>query len=293
LPNIRYGPSKKVERFHVKAYKNDSGTISWRVTGYWPDGKRERKNFFHKADAYEHRTKISAEAEGATFGYQLQRTTLSHEQLADAESATSLAAGQPLAEIVAHYQKLTSTIQEQTGLSLDGAVHFLAQHYKPELEDVLIGAAISNFLIRKEGYSKKTHAYYSTSLKLLKRLNPNTFDHQISLKTLEPLLAKYKNNNTQRTYRRALSTFFNWFIRHHYTLENPCTRLDQLPADNTQVAILSLSEVKRLLRAAMLYHDGVMASALALALFAGLRPSENRGLGIEEHQGRLHRCYRR
>ncbi|MBC2595963.1 hypothetical protein H5P28_16985 [Ruficoccus amylovorans] len=265
---------KRVERFQVKAYTNDSGTTSWKVSGYWPDGKRERKNFRYKADAVEHRARIETEAEGAAINYQLQRTALSREQLADAESAINLGSGTSVAEIVAHYRKLETIVHDKTGLSLDGAVHFLIQHYKPELEDIAIGAAIERFLKSKEGHRKRTHAYYTTGLKLLQRMDPNTLVHQIGLKVIEPLLSKYKNNNTQRTYRRSLSTFFNWCVRHHYAVENPCARLDQLPADNSQVSILSLDETKRLLRASMIYSDGAMAPAIALGLFAGLRPSE-------------------
>ena len=91
---------------------------------------------------------------------------------------------------------------------------------------------------------------------------------------MELLLGKYKNVNSYRTYQRGISVFFNWCVRHHYALENPCDRLDALPADTSQVSILSLDEAKRLLRAAMLYHDGVMAPVVAIGLFAGLRPSE-------------------
>jgi integrase len=265
---------KKYERFMVKPFANSSGSTSWRVTGYWPDGKRERKNFAHKNAALEYRAKISIEAEGAETNYQLQRTSLTREQLADAESAMSLAKGEPLAQIVGHYRKLENDIREHTKLTLDQAAHFLAKHYKPEIEDVSIATAVARFIESRGTHAEKTVGFYTTCLRLFQRLDPNTLVHQIGLRTIESCLAKYKNVNTQKTYRRGLNAFLNWCVRHHYALENPCSRLDRLPADTSQVAILSLEEAKRLLRAAMLYQEGVMVPVVAIGLFAGLRPSE-------------------
>ncbi len=272
----------KEERFKVKSFKNDSGTSSWRVTGYWPDGKRERKNFSHKAEAWEYRAKIEVEAEGKEVDYDLQRTSLTREQLTDAESALSLAEGQSLTRIVSHYHKLKAEIHDQTGLTLDRAVHYLSTHYKPEIQDVSITAAIEQFLVSKKDYSEKTLAHYETCLQLFRKLNPNTLVHRIGLQEIEPILSKYNNINTKRTYRRGLTTFFNWCVRRHYALENPCDRLDTLPADRSQVSILSLGEVKRLLRAAMLYHEGAMAAYVAIGLFAGLRPSEIQDLESQD-----------
>ncbi|QYY36748.1 site-specific integrase [Ruficoccus sp. ZRK36] len=265
---------KKTERFQLQKYVNDSGSTSWRVTGYWPDGKRERKNFQKKTDAIEHRTRIETEAAGISIGYQLHRTSLSQGQLADAESAVSLAEGKSLVEIVTHYKKLGTTLKEQAGLSLDSALDYILKHYTPELEELSLQTAKAYFHENKSILRAKTRTHYESSLKLLNKLDPNTPIHRIGMKDLERILKPYNNLNTQKTYRRGLNTFFNWCVRHHYAVENPCIRLDKLPADTSQVSILSLDEAKRLLRASMLYSDGAMAAVIALGLFAGLRPSE-------------------
>lgn len=266
--------SKKVERFKVQVFTNPNRTKSWRVTGYWPDGKRERKNFRRKADAHEYRAKIETESETQEAKYNLQRTTMTYEELSDAETALRLSEGRPLGEIVAHYRKLESTVRDQIGLPLDQAIQYLLRHYRPELQEVSVTAAMTRFLESKQLIRPKTKAHYESSLKLLQKLEPNTLVHRIGLKEVEQSLAKFKNLNTQKTYRRGLNAFFNWCVRHHYALENPCSRLDSLPADTSQVAILSLEEAKRLLRAAMLYQEGVMVPVVAIGLFAGLRPSE-------------------
>ncbi|MBC2595437.1 hypothetical protein H5P28_15085 [Ruficoccus amylovorans] len=265
---------KKDERFRVTLITAASGRKLWRLDGYWPDGRRERKRFKIKADAYEYRAKIENEASGQVADYQLQRTSLSREELSDAEVARGLTKGRALGEIVSHYLKLEETVSARMHLSLDQAVEYLLKHYRPELEEVSVTTAITRFLGGKEHARPKTLSHYESSLKLLQRLDPNTLVHRIGLRELESLLSKYKNLNTQKTYRRGLNTFFNWCVRRHHCLENPCSRLDSLPADSSPVRILRFEEVRRLLRAALLYQEGIMAPVVAIGIFAGLRPSE-------------------
>ena len=63
-------------------------------------------------------------------------------------------------------------------------------------------------------------------------------------------------------------------MRHTYLLENPCDRLDKILQPDSPVAVLAMDEIKLLLKAAIEYRDGEMAPLVAIALFAGLRPSE-------------------
>ncbi|MDA0766460.1 MAG: hypothetical protein O3A87_07215 [Verrucomicrobia bacterium] len=98
--------------------------------------------------------------------------------------------------------------------------------------------------------------------------------HTMEVSDIEGLLVRHANLNTRKSHRRAFSAFFNWAVRHHYCLENPCDRLDTIIADQSPISILSIKEVNRLLQAAVEYKDGVMVPAIAIALFGGLRPSE-------------------
>jgi len=101
----------------------------------------------------------------------------------------------------------------------------------------------------------------------------------VSLNALDDILDKYPNANTRKTYKRSWHTFFEWCFKRRHTLENPVKRMDRILPDQTQIAILSLDEVKRLLTAALHLKDGRFVSVVAIGLFAGLRPSE-----IEELQ---------
>jgi integrase len=99
---------------------------------------------------------------------------------------------------------------------------------------------------------------------------------------IEKSVRRYKNLTSRKTHQRIFSVFFNWAVRHHYCLENPCTRLDKLPRDMSEISILSLEEVQRLLYAAICYQDGAAVAPVAIALFAGLRPSEIADLKPED-----------
>lgn len=205
---------------------------------------------------------------------QPQRTTLSTEQVADAEAAVQQTGGRRrLSEIVAHYENLNQQV-EARGANLDQAVGFFLSRYRSETMDITILNARSEYLNSRQHISEKTRTNYEQGLQLLVLLDPNKLLHSFTVSDLEMVLAKYKNVESQRSYRTIFSIFFRWAVRHHYCMENPCERLDKLPKNVSKIAVLSLDECKRLLRAAMEYQDGVAAAKIAIGLFAGLRPSE-------------------
>ena len=268
---------RRVERFKIKERRNPGGSIGWQVDGITPTGKRIRKQYETKAEALEHKGSLELEYDGVATEYQLKRTTLEDAQLRDAEAAIPLLRNTTLADMAGHYQRLQERGGKH-GLSLDAAIGFFESHYREEIETLAIATAVEYFVESRHHLAKQTQSFYRECMGLFKKLDPNTPVHRIDVRQLEVLLGKYSNVNSYRTYQRGISVFFNWCVRHHYALENPCDRLDALPADTSQVSILSLEEVKRLLRAAMLYHEGAMAAYVAIGLFAGLRPSEIQAL---------------
>jgi integrase len=129
---------------------------------------------------------------------------------------------------------------------------------------------------------KATLRNYEGSLSLLLKADPNKFVHAFTVGEIEKAAGKYENLNSRRTHRRIFSIFFNWCVRHHYCLEDPCKRLDKLPKDMSQIAALTLAEVKRLLYAATRLQEGSAAATIAIGIFAGLRPSEIKDLKSED-----------
>lgn len=244
-------------------------------------GERIRKSFKVNADAINYRAELETEIEELENVPVLQRTRLSPEQISDAETAVKAAEGTSLAATITHYQKLEAALRETHDISLDRAVAFALSHYKPETEELSIMVARERFLASRRNIAVKTKEHYKNTTRLLVLDDPNKLTHQFSVADIEKILSGYDNPNSHKTYRRGICTFFNWAKRFHYCLENPCDRLDKPPTDTSAIAILSLDEVKRLLKAATLLHDGACAASVAILLFAGLRPSELQDLKPE------------
>jgi integrase len=265
---------KKEQRFTVVKVKNASGSVSFRVQGYKPNGDRVRKNFKYRADAVEHLAALESEHSGRQLDYSLARTTLSDEQLRDAENAVKHLQGRGLAETVLKLNEIETGLQESLGITLDQAVAFTRSYYRAEIEEISIYDARKQFLDSRSGITDNTQEHYENVTKPLIFKDPNRKVHEFTVRDLSGILLKYKNANSRRTFQNGFSIFFNWAMRNHYCLENPCDRLDKPPTVTSKIEVLGLDAVKKLLKAATLLHDGVMVAPVAILLFAGLRPSE-------------------
>ena len=264
---------KKIVNFKATPFENRSGTTSWRVTGTKPDGTRVRQNYPEKLNAIQAVADLESEVEGQTEVRRALRTSLSSSELADAEAAAGQADGIKVTTIVSHYLSLQARAREK-GLSLDEGMGFLEARYREETKAITILNAKNEFIASRVKITKATLRNYEGSLRLLLKPDPNKFVHAFTVKDIEKSTSGYRNISSLKSHRRIFSVFFHWAVRHHYCLEDPCKRLDRLPQDMSQIAILTLAEVRRLLYSAIHYQDGAASAALAIGLFAGLRPSE-------------------
>lgn len=293
---------KKLEQFTLTKYQNPSGKTAWRVQGYDKNGKRIRKNFKVKADALKLKLELEEAYEETPENTTYKKTTLSDKQLAEAEAATGSARGIPLSDIVSRlheYEKMAST----HNATVREALLFFQKHYRPEVESISVNNARQLYLEAKSSHSlaAKTIEHHTNCLKLFDKFDPNKELHTFTVNDIEKILSAYKNTNSKKTYLNGINTFFNWAVRHHYCLENPCDRLDKIQADMTEIGILTLDEVKKLLKACIDYQNGVCIAPIAIALFAGLRPSEIADLkpehitkdGIRVAGGKLRRKLKR
>jgi integrase len=263
---------KKVHFFKIVPFSNAAGSKSWRVTGTMPDGRRIRQNFEDKSEAVQRVADLELEIEGKPDPRRAQRTLLSAEQLADAEAAFQQLPGRSLSKTITHFLTYESRALKK-GVDLEHAIAFFETRYRPETKAISILNAKTEFLRTRHGLSDATRANYETGLTLLLK-DPNKHLHAFTVDDLEVALSRYKNLRSQRSLRIIFGVFFHWAVRHHYCLDNPCKRLDKLPREISQISILSLEEVKRLLFAAVTLQGGVAAATIAIGLFAGLRPSE-------------------
>ncbi len=215
---------KKIHHFKLKPFRNAAGTQSWRVTGTKRDGTRVRQNFSEKTEAVQTLADLEVEVEGHVDIPSVKRTRLSSDDLSDAESAVVAASGRKLSEIVTHYLGLENRARAK-GIDLDMALSFVDAHYRSEIKTVSMLNACDEFVATRSGGSPKTKTHYESSLRLLKKSDPNKLVHTFTVGDIEKIIARYKNVNSKRTYRRAFSAFFNWAVRHHYCLEDPCMRV--------------------------------------------------------------------
>jgi integrase len=264
---------KKLIRFKLTPFKNSAGTQSWRVTGTKSDGTRIRKNFSEKREAVQEMADLESSDTGHDEAARSQRTRLTPDQLADAEAAISGIGNRKLADLIRHYLQLEARAAAK-GITLDRSAAFVDSHYRSEVAQISLLNAREEFIRSRTAGSALTTRHYRETLKVLLKPDPNKAVHDCTVSDIEKALSRFTNVSTRRTYRQVFSVFFNWAVRHHYCLENPCKRLDKLPKDMTQISILSLPEVKRILWAAVHYQNAAAAPGIAIALFAGLRPSE-------------------
>ena len=247
-----------------------------------PDGRRVRKNFKVKADALRELGDLELKVEEKPEPRQALRTLLTPEELADAESAKQqIGGGRSLSRSVAHYEALREQVEEAGG-NLDQAIGFFQSHYRAETKEISIYNAKGEFLRTRQDIEDQTRTNYSFALGLLLKPDPNKLVHAFTVADIEKVLSQYPKPGTRRSFKTIFGIFFRWAIRHHYCLENPCERLDKIPQEMSKIAALSLEESKRLLHASMEWNKGVTAPAVAIGLFAGLRPSELRDLKAED-----------
>lgn len=264
---------KKVEHLTVTRVKHASGTPSFKLEGYLPDGRRIRKRFKRKVDAIESKLQLEKEVEEGKVNYSLERTCLDSAQLRDAENAAAMLEERTLSEVVADYLNLEKQVAAKAKLSMGQAIGFFCSHYRPEIQELSIRAAVDLFNDSRVGIAKTTARSYKSGLKMLTK-NPEKMVHEFTVHDIQKILSQYTSPGSQMVHRRTFNVFFNWAKRQHYAMENPCDRLDRPPPVETEVGILSREEAERLLKVAVMYHEGVMVPSVAIPLFAGLRPSE-------------------
>ena len=81
----------------------------------------------------------------------------------------------------------------------------------------------------------------------------------------------------------AVNGLFRWALKWDYMDDNPCRLIEKRAKESKEVQVLTCSECVALLEAAQNLYDGEMLAAVALMIFAGIRPdSEIRYLKWKE-----------
>lgn len=84
----------------------------------------------------------------------------------------------------------------------------------------------------------------------------------------------FNTPSQRKKARAALSCIFSSAVRHGWCTENPILHVIAPSIRERRIRILSAEESQRLLSAAEQYRDGICLPAVAIMLYAGVRPNE-------------------
>lgn len=269
---MRVNGRPRKSTFDVVRFVNPSGQRVWRVTGN-ADGKRIRENFPSEAQALERRRELENEhATPATDPETLRATTLSREQLGEAEAA---------------WRKLA---QAEAGLgSLLGAVeHWLKARAAGELTPVAVywndaTQAFLEWVDATPSLRPRTRANLKSRLSRFTLRAGNRPLHEVDADLIERWLASRKvSPRSMMNDKLALSRLLSWCVERprKWIPTNPVAQVRVEVPESGEPPILTLPQVRTLLEAARNHRGGRAKVAgrlvpyLVASLWAGIRPGE-------------------
>lgn len=160
-------------------------------------------------------------------------------------------------------------------LTLQDVVAFVKAHHSVS-EPILFSKAITQFTLVKR--SAKKDAEYVQKLKgTLTSLQRSTGDKLLSLVTRDEietwLYRDQWKQDTIRSHRTNVRTFFKYALDRHWIAANPAAKLEPVERTNKPPGILKVDECDCLLRACKA-HMPHFLPYVVLNLFCGIRPEE-------------------
>jgi len=174
------------------------------------------------------------------------------------------------------------------GATLRDAAAFYLRHVATISASITVDAAIPEFLAAKE--KDEASQRYHKDLRLKLQAFAEAFGdrpiHDVSrTELMKWLYGLHVSALTRKNYARALSVFFSFAKDHGYVVTHPASDLIRDKQRQTKPGILTTLEAKALLLAA----EPDFVPALALGLFAGLRP-ESEICRLDWRSIKLGRC---
>jgi len=242
-------------QFRIVAFANPSGDTVHRVTGWTQAGERIRQNFSTHAAAVARLQELEIEAANLQSAARPVVTRLTGEQVAIAEAAFAQLGGRPLLE----------------------AVTFYLRNYREPVKPATVAEAFERFMAERRAANLRP-----ASLLNLRNMNRELLTlhgkcrlGDILPDTLRPLVFKSSRTPTSADgYRRGIHAFFSWAVESGFLRDNPCASIRPVKIERGEPEVLTVDECRRLLEAAATFKAGRLVPYVALALFAGLRPTE-------------------
>ena len=171
------------------------------------------------------------------------------------------------------------TLQRLT--TLQTAAQFWMTHNRPDGGTRTVAEAVLEFLKsrRDKGCRPVTVDGYGDKLNLYSRDMDGRPMANMTVAVLETWLDGRKfGMETRKSYLRTLRAFFGWAVKRRYMAENPTMAIDLPRVDKKRVTFLSAKDCARML-ATTFDERPELVPYVAIAMFAGLRPSEIHGDG--------------
>ncbi|MFA5257713.1 MAG: site-specific integrase [Opitutales bacterium] len=257
---LKRTPSKRKPSFRVSEYTNNSGSTSWRVSGFI-EGRRIRRNFDSPEEAEAERRALQVLALQNQPDLQRVVTRLSDEQVREAEAVFQRLKGQPRSLQFYVDYALANYKEPELQKPLAEAVQEYVTFKEREYERGLLSISQMRSIRFELGHFKNSHPVASVSeftpavlIHFLERRNP-------ALKTI--------NNR-----RGILSTFFRYALRMEWLVTNPIDKTEPLRIRHRRgsAETISAAQAAELMEHVEGYRDGAMVPYFAICLFAGIRP---------------------
>lgn len=248
-----------MQAFKITPFTNPSGKKVFRIYGRMPSGKVVRENVKTYIDAVARRQELEIEALNQPVTLMLRKTRLSDSQLADAEAA---------------FQRL-----KDSGHTLVDCVEHFFKTWCPGTVERHLDQAYREFLADKKAANLREDSLNNLRVRIgrLVKSHPGKLVCEVQVLDIKASIHRAGWSPVMRVNeRRALHNFFGWAVKSGYCRTNPVAEIDAPKIERAEPQILTLGEVKELLRAARDYEGGFLLPYVVVSLFAGLRPAEAR-----------------
>ena len=251
---------KQPPKLVVAPFENRNGVTSYRVTG-WLHGERVRKNFKTRAEANAEKSALEIGAVQAANGMQMVATTLTIDQVRDAEVC---------------FRRLVGNTR-----ALSFYLDFALTNYRaPEVLKKLTDAvteyrAAKQRELDQDQLSILQNERIGSELKRLDRAFPTKLVADMTVPTLVEFLEIGKPGmKTYNNRRGILSTFFKFSFHRGWIAENPILKVPHLRIRKRKGAAktLTVAQCRELMEFFETYEGGRWVPYFALCLFAGIRP---------------------
>jgi len=247
--------------FAVSQFENRNGITSWRVAG-WLHGVRIRKNFKTKEEAAAEKAALELNALQAASGLRATATSLSNEQIREAEAV---------------FRRLEGRTR-----SLGFYVDFALTNYRDPVRDVSLADATKEYVALREAdfkqgnLSKRQFTSYRCELRALEIWFRRKTVAELTALALTEFFKRGNASKKSYNNRRGLiSAFLKHGLLKDWVGENVITKVPYFRGVGHRrgsAPTLNVKQCADIMTWAEENHGGALVPFIALCLFAGIRP---------------------